>query len=326
VVSVGNLAVGGTGKTPTVELVALWLTEDGRRVAILSRGYRRRPGGPVELVSDGGEPRLPAEQAGDEPLLLARRLPGVAVVVGADRLAAGRWAVGELQPDVVLLDDGFQQRRLLKDLEIVCLDARTPWGPGGLFPRGTLREPPSALGRADLVVLTRADGRRNLAGLLQEIRQYAGAAPCLAADYAIEGLRDLHSGAPQPRAAIAGRGVLAFAGIAAPERLAEALAGLGAIVRGTVAFPDHHRYAPSDLDAVTRRARAQGASLLVTTEKDAVRLEPSASGPGADASLPVWVLSVRLEAAAGAPVDAWRAALRAGVQRAVREGRAGTRP
>ena len=158
-VSVGNLAVGGTGKTPTVEMVARWLTEDGRRVAILSRGYGRRPGGPVELVSDGGEPRLSAERAGDEPLLLARRLPGVAVVVGADRLAAGRWAVSELQPNVVLLDDGFQQRRLLKDLEIVCLDARAPWGPGGLFPRGTLREPPSALARADLVVLTRADGR-----------------------------------------------------------------------------------------------------------------------------------------------------------------------
>ena len=326
VVSVGNLAVGGTGKTPTVEMVARWLTEDGRRVAILSRGYGRRPGGPVELVSDGGEPRLSAERAGDEPLLLARRLPGVAVVVGVDRLAAGRWAVSELQPDVVLLDDGFQQRRLLKDLEIVCLDARAPWGPGGLFPRGTLREPPSALGRADLVVLTRAGGRRNLAGMFQEIRQYAGAAPCLAADYAIEGLRDLHSGAPQPRDAIAGRGVLAFAGIAAPERLAEALAGLAAIVRGVVAFPDHHRYTPHDLDAVTRRARALGASLLVTTEKDAVRLGPSAPGHTGGAFLPIWVLGIRLEAVTGAPLDAWRAALRAGVERATREGRAETRP
>jgi tetraacyldisaccharide 4'-kinase len=326
VVSVGNLAVGGTGKTPTVEMVARWLAEDGRRVAILSRGYGRRSGGPVELVSDGGEPRLSAERAGDEPLLLARRLPGVAVVVGADRLAAGRWAVSELQPDVVLLDDGFQQRRLLKDLEIVCLDARAPWGPGGLFPRGTLREPPSALARADLVVLTRADGRRNLAGMFQEIRQYAGAAPCLAADYAIEGLRDLHSGTPHPREAIRARGVLAFAGIAAPERLAEALAGLGAIVRGVVAFPDHHRYTLHDLDAVTRRARALGASLLVTTEKDAVRLEPSAPGHVGGAFLPVWVLGVRLEAVTGAPVDAWRAALRAGVERAAREGRTGTRP
>ena len=149
-------------------------------MAIVSRGYGRRAEAPVELVSDGGAPRLPAERAGDEPLLLARRLPGVAVVVGADRLAAGQWTVAHLRPDVVLLDDGFQQRRLLKDVEIVCLDARAPWGPGGLFPRGTLREPPSALARADLLIATRADARRNLAGLLEEIRHYAGSAPCLA--------------------------------------------------------------------------------------------------------------------------------------------------
>jgi tetraacyldisaccharide 4'-kinase len=327
VVSVGNLAVGGTGKTPAVEMVARWLTEDGRRVAIVSRGYGRHPGAPVELVSDGVAPRLSAERAGDEPLLLARRLPGVAVVVGADRLAAGQWAVTELQPDVVLLDDGFQQRRLRKDVEIVCLDARAPWGPGGLFPRGTLREPPSALARAHLLVLTRADARRNLAGLFEEVRQYAGPVPCLAADYAFEGLWELHSGARQSRNAVEGRGILAFAGIAAPERLAEALAGQGAIVRGFVAFPDHHRYTPRDLGAVTRRARAVGATLLVTTEKDAVRLAlPAPAGRVGEEALPIWVLRVRLEPVASAPVDAWRAALRAGVDAATRETRAGTRP
>ena len=213
VVSVGNLTVGGAGKTPAVELVARWLAEDGRRVAVVSRGYGRRPGAPVELVSDGGAPRLPAEREGDDPILLARRLRGVAVVVGADRLAAGRWAVMNLRPDVVLLDDGFQQRRLLKDVEIVCLDALAPWGPGGLLPRGTLREPPSALARAHLLIATRADARRNLAGLLDELREYAGAAPCLAADYAVEGFDDLGSGAVYPADALQGRSVLAFAGI-----------------------------------------------------------------------------------------------------------------
>ena len=326
VVSVGNIAVGGTGKTPAVEMVARWLVEDGRRVVIVSRGYGRRAAASVELVSDGGAPRLPAEQAGDEPLLLARRLPGVAVVVGADRLAAGRWAVAELRPDVVLLDDAFQQRRLLKDVEIVCLDARAPWGAGGLFPRGTLREPRAALARAHLVVLTRADRRRNLAGLFQEIGQYAGAAPFLATDYVIDGLRDLGSGAAEPREAIAGRGVLAFAGIAAPERLAEALAELGAIVRGVVAFPDHHRYRRQDLVAVIHRARVVGASLLVTTEKDAVRLGPAELESRGDASLPVWALGVCLQPVAGAPVDAWRAALRAGVDRGGRDARAEARP
>lgn len=325
VVSVGNLTVGGTGKTPAVEMVARWLSDEGRRVVIVSRGYGRRPGAPVELVSDGGAPRLPAERAGDEPLLLARRLPGVAVVVGADRLRAGQWAVSNLRPDVVLLDDGFQQRRLVKDVEIVCLDARAPWGPGGLFPRGTLREPRSALTRADLLIVTRGDARRNLAGLFDEIRHHAGPAPCLAADYAVEALEDLASGALHPASALAGRGVLAFAGIAAPERLVETLTAHGANVRDVVAFPDHHVYRPSDLAAVTRRARAMGASLLVTTEKDAVRLRPpgttgawASSGQAGEAVVPMWVLRVRLEPVGGPSLERWRAELRARVDLAAR--------
>jgi tetraacyldisaccharide 4'-kinase len=347
VVSVGNLTLGGTGKTPAVEMVARWLVEDGRRVAIVSRGYGRRPGAPVELVSDGGGPRLSAERAGDEPLLLARRLPGVAVVVGADRLAAGRWAVTELHPDVVLLDDGFQQRRLLKDVEIVCLDARMPWGPGGLFPQGTLREPPSALRRAHLLLVTRGDAGRNLAGLLEEIRQHAGPAPCLAADYAVEGLEELRSGTLHSVDALRGRGVLAFAGIAAPERLAETLMAHGALVRDLIAFPDHHAYGPRDLDAVARRARAVGAGLVVTTEKDAVRLGlPSAPGAVRDSVLarqvveglpPTWALRVRLEPIAsssmpprekpsrqGGAIGDWRRELRTRIDAAARQPRDAT--
>ena len=342
VVSVGNLVVGGTGKTPAVEMVARWLSDEGRRVAIVSRGYGRHPAAPVELVSDGSAPRLSAERAGDEPLLLARRLRGVAVVVGADRLAAGRWAVANLRPDLVLLDDGFQQRRLLKDVEIVCLDALAPWGPGGLFPRGTLREPPSALARAHLILVTRADPRRNLAGLIAEVRHHAGLAPCLLADYAVEDLEDLGSGAHESADALRGRSVLAFAGIAAPERLGETLAARGAIVRDVVAFPDHHAYGPRDLEAVTHRARAFGAGLLVTTEKDAVRLAGMSGVTSARASttprpdgegpLPIWALRIRLEPIAGSPTsagrgaveslraaDAWRAELTARVQAAAHD-------
>jgi tetraacyldisaccharide 4'-kinase len=335
VVSIGNVTVGGTGKTPAVEMVARWLVDEGYRVAILSRGYGRRPAAPVELVSDGGAPRLSAERAGDEPLLLARRLPGVAVVVGADRLAAGRWTVANLRPSVVVLDDGFQQRRLRKDVEIVCLDARAPWGPGGLFPRGTLREPPSALARAHLVIVTRADPRRNLAGLFEEIRHYAGPVPCLATEYAVEDLEDLRSGGSVPVETLRGRGVLAFAGIAAPERLGDTLVAHGAVVREIVTFPDHHGYVPGDLEAVTQRARAIGAGLLVTTEKDAVRLTGSgaviaasalASPQGEEAPLLLLALRVRLVAVGsseaapdrGAPeriraADAWRAELRSRV-------------
>ena len=235
----------------------------------------------------------------------------------------GSWAVAHLRPDVVLLDDGFQQRRLLKDVEIVCLDARAPWGPGGLFPRGTLRESPSALARAHLVVATRAAGRRDLDPLLGEIHRHAGPAPCLAADYAVEGVEDLASGARHAGAALRGRAVLAFAGIAAPERLAETLAAHGATVRDLVAFPDHHAYEPRDLVAILGRARAVGADLLVTTEKDGVRLRgPGALGPWSPPALRgaappvVWALSVRL-APLGSP-EAWRAELRARVEAAAR--------
>jgi tetraacyldisaccharide 4'-kinase len=339
VVSVGNLTVGGTGKTPAVELVARWLIAEGHRVAVVSRGHGRKPGAPVELVSDGGAPRLSAERAGDEPLLLARRLPGVAVVVGADRLAAGRWAAAHLRPDVVLLDDGFQQRRLVKDVEIVCLDAPAPWGSGRLLPRGTLREPPAALARAHLVLLSRARGLDRNA-LVAEVRRRAGPVPCLAVDYAVEALEDLGSGALRPATELDGRAVVAFAGIAAPERLAATLAAHGAVVRDLVAFPDHHAYGVRDLEAVARRARAVGAGLLVTTEKDAVRLErpglpgaarrPAEAGQDAGASPapgtwpPVLALRVRLEALAGA--DEWRVELRARVDAAAGRARRERRP
>jgi tetraacyldisaccharide 4'-kinase len=242
----------------------------------------------------------------------------VAVVVGADRLAAARWAVTSLRPDVVLLDDGFQQRRLLKDAEVVCLDARAPWGPGGLFPRGTLRESPAALARAHLVIATRAAGRPDLGPLVEEIRRHAGPAPCLAADYAVEGVEDLASGARHPDVVLRGRAVLAFAGIAEPERLAETLAAHGAAVRDLVAFPDHHAYEPEDLVALARRARAVGAAVMVTTEKDGVRLRvPGGLGSWSPALPSVWALGVRLVPLASP--EAWRAALLARVDAARRD-------
>jgi tetraacyldisaccharide 4'-kinase len=228
----------------------------------------------------------------------------------------------------VLLDDGFQQRRLRKDVEIVCLDARAPWGRGGLFPRGTLREPASALARAHLVVLTGSGGDPDPGGLRSEVRRRIGPVPCLPADYAVDGLEELQSGARRPGTDLRGRAVLAFAGIAAPERLAETLAAHGALVREVIAFPDHHRYEARDLEAVVARGRAVGAQLLVTTEKDAVRL-PSRGHPPAeigspaawprDAGLPVCALLVRL-----VPVDEaddWRAALCARIDAAASLGR-----
>jgi tetraacyldisaccharide 4'-kinase len=321
VVSVGNLTVGGTGKTPVVEQVARWLQEDGWRVAVVSRGYGRQGArGSVDVVSDGRALRADARRGGDEPLLLARRLSGVPVVVGADRLAAGHLAVGRFAPDVIVLDDGFQQRRLLKDVEIVCLDARAPWGPGGLLPRGTLREPPAALARAHLVVLTHAAPGADLGRLRAAVRARTGDVPCLAADLEPAGLEELDGAISHPVEALRGRAVLAVAGIAVPEGLVDTLVRCGAVVRDLVAFPDHHAYREGDLRAVQRRAARVGAELVVTTEKDAVRLgavppprppggrEARAAGP---APAPVWVIRVRMRPTG--PVERWRAELRARV-------------
>lgn len=284
VVGIGNLTLGGTGKTPLVETVARRLSSEGWRVVILSRGYGGRATAAVTLVSDGERVQATAEEVGDEPVLLARRTPGVPVVVGRDRLRAGRWAMERFRPDVALLDDGFQQRRLRKNVEVVCVDARAPWGAGGLFPRGTLREPRSALARADLVVLTGTDPAAPVA--LDEVRRWAPRAAIAVGTYEVESVVDLGSGAALPPAAREVP-VIGFAGLAAPQRFAATLARLGLVPREFVAFPDHHAYRAHEVGELERRAMMIGAQALVTTEKDAVRLPP---GRG----LPVWVVRVRL--------------------------------
>jgi tetraacyldisaccharide 4'-kinase len=303
VVAVGNLTVGGTGKTPLVETIARRLAGRGRRVTIVSRGYGRSPASDVRLVSDGRGLRLTPAEAGDEPFLLARRLLAerVAVVVGRDRFRAGAWALQQTGADVLLLDDGFQQRRLRKDVDVVCLDARAPWGCRGLFPRGTLREPPGALERAHLLVLSHADGV-DLAQTAAVLRARAPAAPVAVATYEVEGVEEVRTGARAPIDALRDRAVLAFAGIAVPENFLETLETLGVAPRAFVPFPDHHRYTATDLAGLRSQAGAVGATALVTTEKDAVRL-PAA------ATLPVWAVRVRLRLRE--PDAPWWAALEA---------------
>jgi tetraacyldisaccharide 4'-kinase len=307
VVSVGNLTVGGTGKTPLVEWIARRFSERGRRVAIVSRGHGGRRVEATEIVSDGRALLVGAARAGDEPVLLARRLTGVPVVVGRDRAAAALTAVERFGTEILLLDDGFQQRRLHTDVNVVCLDARCPWG-GGLLPAGTLREPRRGLARAHLLVLTRADQVSDLAPTAAEIRRVVGAAPMVSAWLEAEDLLDVGADRRYGLDALAGRTVLAFAGIAEPEGLRRLLEHGGADVRGLVAFPDHHVYDPGDLRGLEGRARAAGADLLVTTEKDAVRLP----GP---LGLPLWALSVRVRLGEGA--EGWAAELDRRVERAL---------
>jgi tetraacyldisaccharide 4'-kinase len=287
VVAVGNLTLGGTGKTPLVELIARELGARGRRVVILSRGYGRHAPRSLRVVADEARVLATPAEAGDEPYLLARRLPGVPVVVGPDRYRAGLLAVARFAPDVLLLDDGFQQMRLRKDVDVVAVDARRPWGHRGLFPRGTLREPPAALGRAHLLVLTYAGGAADPDRAEGEVRRFAPLAPVAHADYEPEAVEDVRAGTVVALDTLRARPALAFAGIAAPARFLDTLTDFGARPRDFVAFADHHAYTPADVAALEARARAAGAEALLTTEKDAVRL-------GGLGTLPLFALRVRL--------------------------------
>lgn len=300
VVSIGNVTLGGTGKTPAVELAAQTLAQLGRHVAIVSRGYGRRSAG-IQVVADTASIRLDAEDAGDEPFLLARRLPGVPVVVGGNRHRAAVEAVGRFAVNAIVLDDGFQHRTLRKDLEIVMARAERPWGNGHLLPAGPLREPLGALRRADLVVAVGARREEEATEVMTAVAQHAPGVPVLLAEYVptdcweVEGMR---RAAP---ARLTGMRLLAFAGIGSPRAFERTLADVGATVAEVVAFPDHHWYSREEIVALDRRAAGSGAAALVTTEKDWVRLRRLPPP-----TRPLFVLSVRLALRAGEAE--WRAA------------------
>ena len=301
VISIGNITLGGSGKTPVTELAVRTLRELGGRPAVVSRGYGRHTRG-VHVVADSGGIRLAAHDAGDEPRLLAERLPGVPVVVGENRLAAGRVAAEHCGATVIVLDDGFQHRTIAKDLEIVVVNGQAPWGNARLFPRGMLREPMAALGRADLVVVTNPPGAAEVEAVSREVGRHNRRAPVLTAVYEVVDAYDLDSGRRLGAEALAGRRLLAFAGLGTPRGFADTLAAAGVRVPGLVEFPDHHWYAGDEVADLARQSIAVGAEGLITTEKDAVRLR------GLPAPrVPLWVLSVRLRLTGG--TDVWVQAL-----------------
>ena len=302
VVSLGNLTVGGSGKTPLVELAALTLVALGAAPAVVSRGYGRSTRG-VYVVADRQSVRLGARGAGDEPLLLAERLPGIPVVVGENRFEAGRHAVETLGASVVVLDDGFQNRTIAKSLEILVVSARSPWGNGRLFPSGRLREPLSALQRAQLVVVTNPRGDEDVEAVTRTLRLHDSPAPVASARYEPIEARRVGDGARVPVADLTRRRLLAFGGLAAPRSFMETAKGLGIPLAGFIEFGDHHWYTDGDLAEVARRAALAGAEGLITTEKDAMRLRDLALP-----RLPLWILSVRMVIATGQA--AWVNALR----------------
>jgi tetraacyldisaccharide 4'-kinase len=267
VISVGNLTVGGTGKTPCVAWIARFLAGEGERVAILSRGYRRESRGRVE-VADGERVLVTAREAGDEPWLLARACPGVRVVVDRERYAAGRWLSGRAEVSVFLLDDGYQHLPLARDLNLLLVDAGDPLPSSRMVPRGRLREPLGGVDRADAVIVTRSDQDYDRLALAEWLgRRLRPGTPVFHATHALTGFYELGTGRVVEPRQLAGRPVAAIAGIARPERFYADLRGLGIDLQWTRSFPDHHRYRAADVAAIFDGAA--GAEAVLMTEKDA---------------------------------------------------------
>ncbi|MFQ5827993.1 MAG: tetraacyldisaccharide 4'-kinase [Candidatus Methylomirabilia bacterium] len=293
VISIGNLTVGGTGKTPATEFTVRTLKECGLRPGIVSRGYGRRTRGSL-IVADPNGIRVEPAQAGDEPFLLASRLPGTPVVVGENRYEAARLCVERLGVQALVLDDAFQHRTLRKDLEIVLVSSHWPWGNGHLFPRGSLREPLGALARAHLVVVTGPSDGRDLPMISQTVSAKNPDCAVVTARYEPVECWEARSKARQSPAALRGVRLYAFAGIARPENFVGTLEELGMSVAGFTEFPDHHWYRAKELEALAQEATAKGAGLLITTEKDAIRCLGLALP-----DTPLWTLAVRLALTSG---------------------------
>ncbi|MBX7074553.1 MAG: tetraacyldisaccharide 4'-kinase [Pirellulales bacterium] len=278
VVSVGNLTLGGTGKTPLVEWIARWYRRRGVRVALVSRGYKAHEGG-----------------YNDEALELEQKLPDVPHVQNRDRVAAARMAIEEFESQLILLDDGFQHRRLARDLDIVVLDALEPFGFDHVFPRGTLREPSANLARAQVVVLSRADQVDAAArsAIRERARQHAPPIAWIEARHAPARL-SASSGGQQTIDWLMGRRVAAFCGLGNPRGFQQTLASLGCELIALREFPDHHNYIRDDVDGLAHWASKLNVEAVLTTHKDLVKLRLDQLG-----GVPLWALIVELQILSG---------------------------
>jgi tetraacyldisaccharide 4'-kinase len=309
VISIGNLTVGGTGKTPVVEKFARALQRGGRRVAILSRGYKsidkrrkkswferlidKNTPDPPRVVSDGKNVLLDSATAGDEPYMLASNLRGVAVVVDKDRVKAGLHAIKELDVDTLLLDDGLQYLHLKHRLDIVLVDRQAPFGNEQLLPRGTLREPPRNIRRASYILITKCNGESNDA-LIQRIRRFNRTAEIIECAHRPLYLQHVYKDERLPLDYLQDLYIASLCGIAAPESFESGLRSLGAKIELSRHFADHHRYSEKELQTFLQRCVKRDVHAIITTEKDAVRLPKIDPLP-----VPIYYLRVEIEILTG---------------------------
>ncbi|NBV84776.1 MAG: tetraacyldisaccharide 4'-kinase [Verrucomicrobia bacterium] len=312
VISIGNLTVGGTGKTPVVELLARSLKDAGRHVAILSRGYKaRKP--PIlrrlqrkwlgmdyrktRVVHDGERLLLDSSVAGDEPFMLARSLGDVVVLVDKNRVRAALAAVRAFGCDTLLLDDGMQYAALRRRLDICLIDRQAPFGNEHLLPRGTLREPPANLRRASYIFITKCEDAENTE-LIERIRTFNKTAGIIECTHKALHLQNLYTKEELPLSWLKGRHIGALSGIARPESFEDKLTNLGAELHITARFADHHRFSPDELNHFISRCVRRDLEAVVTTEKDSVRFPHRP--PSTD--VPVLFLRVQIDILRGQEV------------------------
>ncbi|MFC1461766.1 tetraacyldisaccharide 4'-kinase [Verrucomicrobiota bacterium] len=286
VISIGNLTVGGTGKTPVVEVFARSLMKEGRHVAVLSRGYKKLEHGfwkkmldkvsgrerrrLPRVVSDGKQLLLNSAMSGDEPYMLASNLPDVAVLVDKDRVKSGRFAIDKLKCDTLIMDDGFQYRALKHWLEIVLVDCTNPFSNGHVLPRGLLRESISNIKRADFIFITKSTTKE--AELLKvQLRSLNSRAEISECAHRTKYLENVYTGERHDLSLLRGRIVATVSGIAAPEGFENEVKRQGSVIVFASRFADHHRYTQQEVIDIINRSKRENAELIITTEKDAVR-------------------------------------------------------
>ncbi len=308
VISIGNLTVGGTGKTPIVEKFARALQSGGRRVAILSRGYKSVPKRrswldrlsqkteePPRVVSDGKSLLLDSLTAGDEPYMLAHNLEDVIVLVDKDRVKSGRFAIDKWRVDTLLLDDGLQYLHLKHRLDMVLVDRQAPFGNEFLLPRGTLREPPRNLRRASFIFITKNTGQPNDA-LVERIRRYNRTAEIIECAHKPLYLQNIFTGERLPLERLRDTFIGSICGIAAPESFEDGLRKLGVHLDLAKRYIDHHYYTEGELLSFIGRCIRRDLAMIVTTEKDAVRMPHL---PEAEVKVPIYFLRVEIEILSG---------------------------
>ena len=297
VIAIGNLSAGGTGKTPMTIYVARLLREHGHRVVVISRGYRGRMEQTGGVVSDGESVLVGPAEAGDEPYLIARVLKGVPVLVGRHRYEVGMRAVARFRPDVIVFDDAFQHLSLYRDFDLVLMDSRHPYGNGYMLPRGILREPPTALKRANSVVFTRSrtDGLPGRPHTLPASRPVFHTRHVPVIRY-VSAITDTFFSSDRDLTALQGKKVTAVAGLADNDQFFELLAPLCRLV-GTLSFDDHHPYGADDVAQILHRARQSGCDLIVTTAKDGIKLNRCRNWPVPLVVMDIEVQPIRAQAA-----------------------------